>query len=85
MLFRSAGNAINQAGMNHAKLKSQKVQKAGDLMGKAIQQERQVQHETHTQMRDIAAKQLEKHVNHAMQKDLQASQPQPQPKKDTKE
>jgi hypothetical protein len=92
----AAGNAINQAGMNHAKLKSQRIQKGADMLGKASEKERQIAHERHTQMRDIAASQLDKHVDHAhnmeqavlnheMQKDIQASQPKTPEKKDTKE
>jgi len=73
----AAGNAINQAGMSQAKLKAQRIQKGGEILGKAVEKDAQLRHEKNAQGRQ--------HL-HEMMKTEQLAEMQPaQPKKETKE
>jgi len=66
----AAGQAINQAGMNNQKLKSQRIQKGGEILGKAL--------EKHADLHRQKEQQLDTQAHQRMM----AAQ---QPKKETKE
>jgi len=69
----AAGQAINQAGINHAKLKSQRVQKGSELLYKAMEKTADHTHQNKGKM-----------IDHALQEDLMNKQAVPN-KKETNE
>ena len=69
----AAGNAINQAGMNNQKLKSQRIQKGGEILGKALEKHADLKHQKEQQ----SSSQFHQQGLAAMQKE--------QPTKETKE
>ena len=69
----AAGQAINQAGINHAKLKSQRVQKGSELLYKAAEKTAEHNHQNKAKM-----------IDHALQENLMNKQAVPN-KKETNE
>ena len=73
----AAGQGINQAAMNQAKLKSQRIQKGGEILAKAVEKDAQFRHEKNAQARD--------HLHNMMSAEQQAILHPAQPKKESKE